>query len=156
MHEAVGRAVLSAQIFESFFVICVKLHGMVASGVSSLIEPEHFKVATRTLVKNLSSANEIAPEFEERINELIEKRHLLIHRWFIEHGLPGDQDTAYLAQLTQLARDVEQGSNGITTLLVGYLLRWGKANPEQNVLADPERSRLLALFQRAHLGDTGD
>lgn len=129
---------------------------MIASGAGSLIEPEHFKVATRNLLKELSSANEIAPEFEEQINDLVEKRHLLIHRWFIEHGIPVAEDTAYIAQLTQLAQDVEHKSTRISGLLLGYILRWGRANPEQNVLVEPERSRLLALFRRAHLGDTGD
>jgi hypothetical protein len=156
MHEAVGRAVLFAQVFETMVSICFQLLGMLETGTSTLIDSTHFKVPTRNLVKALAQDNNIAPEFEDQINDLIEKRHQLVHRWYQENGLPSEEDTAHIAKLIELAFEVEQNSKRISGLLAGYIVRWGRMHPEQNVRADPERSRLLALFQRAHLGDTGE
>lgn len=155
MHEAVGRAVLSAQVFETVFVVCFELIGMLKSETSSSINSKRFKAPTRNLIKELSNANNIDPEFEGQINDLIEKRHLLIHRWFQENGLPGEEDKASILKLIQLAHEVEKNSKHISSLLAGYIVRWGQVNPEQNVMVDPERTRLLAIFQRAHLGDPG-
>ena len=156
MHEAVGRAVLWAQMFETVFAVCFELLGMVETGVSNLIDPKRFKVPTRNLIKELAVANNIAPEFEGQINDLIEKRHLLVHRWYHENGLPGEGNTEHISRLIQLAHEVEQNSKRISGLLAGYIVHWGRLNPAQNVMADAERTRLLALFQRAHLGDTGE
>jgi hypothetical protein len=104
----------------------------------------------------LSSANSIAPEFEGQIDDPIEKRRLLVHRWYQENGLPGDENTADISKLIRLAQQVEENSKRISGLLAGYIVRWGKANPTQDALAEVERARLLALFQRAHLEDTGE
>jgi len=104
----------------------------------------------------LAGANNIAPEFEGQINDLIEKRHLLVHRWFHENGLPSEGDIEHISRLIQLANEVEQNAKRISGLLAGYIVRWGRLNPAQNVMADAERTRLLALFQRAHFGDTGE
>lgn len=156
MHEAVGRAALSAQVFETVFAVCFQLLGILVTGVSSLIDEKRFKTPTRNLIKELSAANNIAPEFEEQLDALIDKRHLLIHRWYQECGLPGEEDTDDISKLTLLAHDVEQESKRISGLLAGYIVCWGRFNLKQNLLADPERTRMLALFQRAHLGDTGE
>lgn len=156
MHEAVGRAVLWAQMFETVFAVCFELIGMVETGVSNLIDPKRFKEPTRNLIKKLALTNNIAPEFEGQINDLIEKRHLLVHRWYHENGLPGEGNTEHIARLIQLAHEVEQNSKRISGLLAGYIVHWGRLNPAQNAMVDAERTRLLALFQRAHLGDTGE
>jgi len=156
MHEAVGRAVLWAQVFETVFAVCFELLGILKSGISSLIDFKRFKTPTRNLIKELSRTNDIAPELESQINDLIEKRHLLVHRWFHENGLPGAEDTADISALIRLAHDVEENSKRISNLLAGYIVRWGRSNPAQSKLAGAEQRRLLALFQRAHLGDTGD
>lgn len=155
MHEAVGRAVLFAQVFETLFSVCFQLLGMVETGTTDLIDSKHFKTPTRNLIKELAKDNNIAPEFEGQINDLIEKRHQLVHRWYQENGLPGEENTEHISKLIELAREVEHSAKRISALLAGYIVRWGRLHPEQNVLAEPERSRLLALFQRAHLGDTG-
>ena len=156
MHEAVGRAVLWAQVFETVFIVCFDLLGMLKGKASSLIDPKRFKVPTRNLIKELSNANTIAPELEGQINELIENRHLLVHRWYQENGLPGEDNAADILKLTRLAHDVEQNSKRISALLAGYIVCWGKVNPQQHQLTDAERTRMLKLFQRAHLGNTAE
>lgn len=156
LHEAVGRAALSAQVFETVFAVCFQFLGMLETGATTLINEKQFKTPTRNLIKELSAANNISTEFEAQINELIEKRHLLIHRWYQENGLPADEDKEHIAKLFQLANEVESKSKRISGLLAGYIVRWGRMHPDQNVLVDTERDRILALFQRAHLGDTGE
>lgn len=154
MHEAIGRAVLWAQMFETVFVVCIELVGIMRGKTNALINPNRFKVPTRNLIKELSAANNIAPELEAQINELVEKRHLLVHRWFQENGLPGEESTIEIGRLARLANEVEENSKRISGLLAGYVVRWGKINPERQAhLTDVERNRLLGLFRRAHLGD---
>lgn len=157
MHEAVGRAVLAAQMFEVVFVVCNDLVGMLRrkSG-SSLINPNRYKVPTRNLLKELAAANTIASEFADQIDDLVEKRHLLVHRWFQENGLPGETDVNQIAKLVTLANDVETNSKRISALLAGYVVRWSETRPiVQSDIKEEERDRLLKIFQRAHLGRDG-
>jgi hypothetical protein len=153
MHQAVGRAVLMAQVFETVLVVCHELIGILRGESNSLISPDRFKEPTRNLIKKLSAANNIATEFEAQINDLVLKRHLLIHGWFRENGLPSDDNLIEIAKLVQLADDVEQKSKSIAALLAGYIVRWGELNPtELTRITESERQRLMAIFQFAHLG----
>lgn len=152
MHEAIGRAVLWSQAFETVFLICFRLIGMMQTEALTSINPKEFKTPIRNLIKQLKSANNVAPEFESQVNELIEKRHKLVHRWYQEKGIPSIEDVQGIAELTRLALDVESESKRISSLLAGYVSKWGKGNPTSFTIDDRERSRLMLLFQKAHLG----
>ncbi|MCM2308537.1 MAG: hypothetical protein NDI91_13855 [Sulfuritalea sp.] len=156
MHQAVGRAVLWAQTFETVFVICIELVRILRSTRNgeriSAMNPNRFKVATRSLIKELAVANQLAPELEDQINDLVAKRHLLVHRWFVENGLPGDSDIEHIAKITDLALEIETSSKRICSLLAGYVSHWGETHPEQQAqMTDEERQRLIGLFKYAHL-----
>lgn len=155
MYEAVGRAVGQAQIFEAVVVICAEMvrickDSLAGNGTDGLVNPNRFKAATRLLLKQLAQSNDIAPDFEARVAALVEKRHILIHRWFVENGWPGEGDSAEIMKLTAFAQEVESESRLITLMLVEYILNsdseFSDVRPRladifQNVKVDGNRSR---------------
>jgi hypothetical protein len=153
MYKAIGRAVLMAQEFETVFVVCIELvlsMRRVNLGESSdLINPNRFKVPTKNLLKELAERNDIDAAFEGQIGDLIEKRHLLIHRWALENGLPGDSDADEIERLTALALEVERSSWHITSLLVGYVREWLLGEDDSSVFAEQLR-RAERLFHDVH------
>ncbi len=152
MYQAVGQAVLWSQIFETVFFHCNHLVGILRNEQAPLT-PQGFKVPTRNLIKKLSAANQIAPELESQMNDLVEKRNQLIHEWFRVHGLPGEESSGEIGELTALANEVEQKSKSISAKLAGYVSRWGEMNPtELPSVSDAESQRLTAVFLSAHLG----
>jgi hypothetical protein len=124
MHEAIGRAVLSAQVFETVFVVCFEMVGMLRDGESRAIDPKSFKTPTKNLIKALSAANSIDPLFEGLIHYWVERRHLLVHRWFQQHGLPGKEDQEEIENLTELADDLDRRSRYLASALAGYAVKW--------------------------------
>ena len=153
MHEAIGRAVLMAQVFETVFVVCVELvlsMRKVDIGESSEpINPNRFKVPTKALLKELAERNDIDTTFESQIGDLVEKRHLLIHRWYLENGLPGDEDTEEIKQLTDLTVEVENGCRRIVALLSGYVIKWLTGENQDSTFAK-RLSKANRIFHDAH------
>ncbi len=80
--EALGDLVIVMQMFELLFVIFAK--GMIPSeldpdgeiGFSS----NHFKNASKNVLKELRTKIEIKPEYDEQLSEFLDKRHIAIHR----------------------------------------------------------------------------
>ena len=138
MYETIGRAVIAAQIFESLIVICaefLRVSSDIISGKTNdgLINPNKFKVATRTILKELSNTNNIDSNFESRISILVEKRHTLIHRWFVKNGLP--EEIEEIQKLTLLAQEVEKESNFIAKKLAEYMVNVNDSeNPSVEII----------------------
>jgi hypothetical protein len=154
MYEAVGRAVLTAQVFEIVFVVCIELvqsMRRVNLGESTdLINPNRFRDPTKKLLKELAERNDIDAAFEGQIGDLVEKRHLLIHRWALKNGLPGDSDADEIARLTALAVEVEHASSHITSLLVGYVNKWLIGEGGNSGVFSERLGRAERLFHDAH------
>lgn len=128
MYEAIGRAVGAAQIFEAVIVVCsefvrISKDSLAGNESDGLVNPKRFKVATKLLLKQLAQTNDIAPEFETRVAALVDKRHTLIHRWYVENGWPGEHDAEEIVKLTTLAQEVESECLQITATLAGYILK---------------------------------
>jgi hypothetical protein len=91
-HAAIGRAVIACQALEVLFALCVRL-GFGQSAAQQLsditpLEKNFSKPPMKALLKQLRDHIEVSPEFETRIEDIIERRHKLIHRWGIEENLP--------------------------------------------------------------------
>ena len=153
MYASVGSAVIYSQVFEAIMSITHQMLGMIETSTSAPIDVKKFKSPTKNIVKALSHANNIAPEFADEIDALLEKRHELVHRWFTQNGIPSEEDTAGVEKLLQLATEVEVGCKRITVLLTGYMLRWGRQMGTNEAGAESSATRLLAVFRRAHLGE---
>lgn len=127
MHEAIGRAVGAAQMFETVIVVCAEFlrfskESLAGKETSAFVNTKRLKTATKALLKELSQSNDIAPDFEERVVRLVDKRHILIHRWYAENGWPDEDDVDDINRLAALAKEVEGESREIVRMLAQYIL----------------------------------
>jgi hypothetical protein len=155
MHATIGRAVLMAQVFEAVFVVCIELvlsmREFDIGKSSEPINPNRFKVptATKALLKELAARNDIDSEFESQIKNLVVNRHTLIHRWYLENGLPGDDDEEDISKLTNLAIEVESECKRIIALLSKYVLKWLTDENRDSSFAE-RLNKANLIFHDAH------
>jgi len=160
-YAAIGRAVIAMQMFEVAFVSIHEGFQMITDPdylqkTGGMIDEKQYKNATRNVVKNLSQRGQIATELESRLNTLIDRRHELMHRWFLRNGWPmsDDYDPASYAAAIELAQWVRSEADAITRILTGYFLEY--AHPDQHE-KNPEAVRMAVteIFQRAHMQEKG-
>jgi hypothetical protein len=156
-YAAIGRAVFYSQIFETALIPIFeffKLHTEpgYAEKTGGLLPVGAFKVPVRNIIKALAANENIAPDLEERLSNYIEERHVLIHRWVQENGLPKEDDAEGFAPYVALANRVEQEAKVLTRMLTGYMLKY--ANPEWAAIhRDEYKSKIGELFLRSHIDD---
>lgn len=153
-YAAIGRAVVFAQIFEAALIPIFEMFKMQTEPkylekTGGYIPAGSFKVPVKSVIKTLSSKGNIAPDLETRLNSYVEDRHVLIHRWFQEHGWPTDNDAAGFAPIVELASRVESEARELSRLFAGYMVKfaepkWAAAN------GDDYKTRMEAIFHRAH------
>ena len=154
-YTAIGRAVASAQIFETVLIPIFEFFKMQTEPgylekTGGYVTAGAFKVPFKNIIKRLSENGEIAPDLETRLNSYIEDRHRLIHRWFQENGWPAENDAVGFAPIIELANRVEREAKKLTRLFAGYVARfsepeWSAANTEDY------KARMAAIFQSAHI-----
>lgn len=153
-YTAVGRAVLATQMLETALVPILEMHRLHAepgrlTETGGYLSAGAFKVPVSNIVKLLVEKGAIAPDLEERLNAYVQDRHLLIHRWIQERGLPDERSPKDFLLLAEFAVRVEREARELTRMLVGYVVKhgeptWAEANPEEH------SRRMAELFQRAH------
>jgi len=153
-YAAIGRAVIAMQLFEVTFVSIHEGFKMVnddayRQATGGIITLRKYKEATANVVKKLKEEGNIAENLETRINTLIEKRHQLMHRWFLQHGWPWP-DTNKLedyALVIELADYIRVEANALTHMMAGYMVK--HADPA-SVEKDPEayRRAMAELFHK--------
>jgi hypothetical protein len=154
-YAAIGRAVFSAQLFETALIPIFEFFKMQTEPgyfekTGGYIPAGAFKVPTKNVVKALSSKGNIASDLEERLNLFVENRHKLIHRWIQENGWPEENDAAGFAPIIEIANRVESEAKELTKLFAGYMLRF--AEPERaSSSSDAYKARMAEIFHRAHL-----
>lgn len=152
-HLAIGRAVCASQDFEVVLLVSFETFRMISEPeylelTKGAIEPIRFKNPAKNLVKFLSERNNIAPELEVQINELLEDRHTVIHRWSRENGFADADDEEHWRKYEALALKVEAESRRISRLLLSYILKW--AEPEwAGANHDEYVNRMKQLFHAA-------
>jgi hypothetical protein len=152
-HIAIGRAVCACQDFEIVLLVSVELFRMVTEPeyhelTQGNIPPSRFKTPTKNLLKLLAERNDIHPELESDIAELLEARHKVIHRWTLENGSAEREDSQYWLRYGKFALHVEGEAKRIASLLLSYILKWAepewaKANHDEYLV------RMKKLFQDA-------
>ena len=153
-YAAVGRAIIAAQIFETALVPIFEIHRIHTEPnrldeTRGYLSAGAFKMPVANIVKYLSSQGNVAPDLEDRLNEYIQDRHLLVHRWLHENPVPLAQDPETMLPLMEHARKVEREAADLTRLIVGYVVKYGE--PEW-AASNPEdfSAKMAALFQSAH------
>jgi hypothetical protein len=125
---AIGRAVVTLQVFETVFAVLVEMFKMAEDEKyleqsRGLLPPELFRTPTKRLVKELRRRDAISDVLEGELNALIEDRHVLIHRWHHENGVGDAADADYWRRYEGLAVRAESDARRIYQQLVGYVLK---------------------------------
>jgi hypothetical protein len=108
------------------------------------LEKNFSKPPMKTLLHELKQHVAVSPAFEEKLTDVIERRHLLIHRWGIERGLPAG-DAAH-HEIAVFAAALASDAHGLARMLHGYVIDWMRRFPE---LADAlEQMDLVWLSQQ--------
>lgn len=154
-HEAIGRAVLAAQLFETTLVICFQIFKIsiepdYAEKTNRRIPVDAWKVPITAMVNELAKKMHIAADLEQRLRDYAEDRHTLIHRWTLSHGMPdGDDDEQWYELIRRLADKVTGEAYALMGMFCGYIL--ANFNPDAPD-ADGTRQRQLVseLFKTVH------
>ena len=128
LHQLIGEAVYASQVFEVAFVIAGKLAFQQADArlledVEPISQSRSFKQASKALLNELNNAQSIDPGFAGRIERLVDDRHRVVHRAFLEFGLPGPLKTE---QLAELCRQVTAESQLLVIDLIELVFTWMK------------------------------
>lgn len=114
------------------FAMCVRLafKHQDATTLSDItpLEKNFSKPSMKQFLVELRKYVDVSSEFETKLVDFIERRHTLIHRWGILHGLPND-DAAFV-QITQFSNVLEKDANGLSNVLWKYLAEWLQKFPE--------------------------
>ena len=154
-YAAIGRAVVTAQMFETALVPIYEIFKIHAEPdyreqTGGHVREEMFKLPVTAIVKALANKGGIAPDLESRLQKYAADRHTLIHRWVREHGWPDDRDVDGFRPIVALAADVQQQAVDLTRLLVGYVLKYADPDWAREHMSE-YRERMASLFHRAHL-----
>ncbi len=158
-YAAIGKAVFASQMLEAATIPLFELYKMNTQEgyfqkTNGCLPQGAFKNPIKNILKALSAEQKIAPELEDRFSKYLEDRHTLIHRWLQEKGWPDDGDELGFRPIIELAKKVESEAKELTKVLVGYVIRYG--NPD---MQEEQRSeygeRMRNLFLRAHIDWNG-
>jgi hypothetical protein len=152
-YTAIGRAVASAQRFETILIWIFDLYKMVTDDDyldqwEGEFPPRAMKQRTSDLLKALKAKGHIAPDLEQRLTDYLDDRHTLIHRWMAEHGWPRRDDIAGFTPIIALAHRVQTEANFLTKAFVRYVDKQKLEGVED---LEEYAGKIEKLFQRAHL-----
>ena len=100
------------------------------------------KTPTTTLLRELQRHVSVNAVFERTLLDFIDRRHTLIHRWGIEHGLP--EDAAGQEKITLFCQRLTNDAVGLFTVLNRYMVEWMRKFPE--FADDPGAEAALRLL----------
>jgi hypothetical protein len=134
LYQAVGLATISSQIFEKVFVVIVRFavkqddaHSF--DEIKSVETATAFKQPTKALLKEISG-NAHIEQLEERISQLIEDRHRVIHRLVDEGGWPGPCTDSQRREILELCARVRSESIALNEALTPLMASWVSRFPE--------------------------
>jgi hypothetical protein len=147
LYQLIGEAVYASQLFEVAFVIAAKLplkqaDARLLEDVEPISQSTSFKQASKALLKELNGAQSIDRNLAGRIERLVDDRHRVVHRSFLEFGFPGPLKTE---QFAVLCRRVTAESQLLLFDLIELVFAWMKRFPAHPDSASvEEKFKLLA------------
>jgi hypothetical protein len=149
-----GKAILVSQTLEKLLVELLefrKLHQSFDYAISTngAVAPELYKMALMNGVKRLREQGALHITLDAALVKYIEDRHILVHRWAINHGFPSDVDIVAWQLLQAHARSVGDQAARLYGFFVSYLAEY--AMPE--VAAKDYQTyqhRMLNMFNREY------
>ena len=131
-HSAIGAAVLACQSLELLFALCVRFVFKQAAATSlaeiTPLEKNFSKPPMTSLLRELRRHVNVSTEFETTLLDLIGRRHILIHRWAIEHYFPVDEQG--YAKIGMFAEQLAEDAGELSAVLHRYLVEWTSRFPQ--------------------------
>lgn len=156
-YAAIGRAVIAMQMFEVAFVSIHEGLKMITDPdylqkTGGMIDKQRYRTATKSVVNMLSARGQIAPDLEDRLNTLIDCRHELMHRWFLRHGWPGqdNNDPVSYIDVIQRAHWVRTEADAITLMLANYMLIYA-TDDQHTEDRDAVKKAITDIFHQAQV-----
>jgi len=154
IYESIGMAVVSAQQFENIFIIASRLaikqaNAVTIEDVVPINASKALKQPVKALLKELSDVEPIA-QLEERVLELIQKRHTVVHRIHEQTGWPGNINNQQKIDLRALCIEISAESLDLHTIFVQLLGQWAMRFPSMR--EGIEAAKLHEMFRRDRSG----
>jgi hypothetical protein len=153
IYAEIGRAVMSCQIFEICFVATsesVRMMGDLAyrKSTEGCITEKARKQRTSSIVERLQKDGAIAHDLQKRFEDFNENRNILIHRWFMQHGI--SDDPVKEQPLLALARMVHAEADALTHMMAGFMIK--HAYPEKQAV---DHVKMINMFNLMHIDTRG-
>lgn len=134
LYQAVGLATIASQVFEKVFVVTVRFAVMQDDvhsfdAIKSVEAAKAFRQATMSLLKQISGSVHIE-RLEERISQLLEDRHRVIHRLVDEGQWPGPCTDVQRGEILELCARVRSESVALGEALAPLMAEWVSRFPE--------------------------
>jgi hypothetical protein len=160
LFRAVGVAVASAQLFEVVFVIAGKL-ALKQADIAELerVEPlsasRSFKQPVKALLNELAQAGSVDPKLGEEISRVLEDRHRIIHRAFLECGWPSQMTSEKTAEFVELCAHVNAESQRLAHVFIPLVFAWMSRFTELSPTAKEYEAKFKELAMRVMTGPGG-
>ncbi|KQV21049.1 hypothetical protein ASC74_18510 [Pseudomonas sp. Root329] len=150
IYEAIGMAVVAAQMFENIFIIACRLaikqaDATTVEDVVPVQADKALKQPVKALLKELSGVQPIAA-LEDRVLALIERRHIVVHRLQEATGWPGNVTDQQRIDIRELCIEVSAEGLDLHTTFLQLLGEWGKRFP--NMQEGIEAAKLHEMYRR--------
>ena len=149
-----GKAVLISQNLEKLLLEMLefrKLHQDFdyAKRTNGALTPESYKLALMNGVKRLRDQRAIHASLNAALVKYIEDRHVLVHRWALQHGFPDYADVHAWEALGLHARSVATQAAQLFGFFTSYLAEY--AMPEVAARDYPTyQARMLNMFNHEY------
>jgi len=149
-YELIGHAVIACQAVEFLFALCARLVFKYPEGTQpgdvEPLEKNFTKPGMQRLIEELKKHVTIDADFETHLRDLLERRHTLIHRWALFHGLPEAGDEEGHKKLQDFASRLTIDASAFARLLVTYIRPWiDKVSGDRSKLTPLEASWLASV-----------
>jgi hypothetical protein len=150
IYEAIGMAVVSAQLFENIFIIASRLaikqaNVITMEDIVPVQAAKALKQPVKALLKELSGVEPIS-HLEDRVLALIEKRHTVVHRLQEKTGWPGELNTQQRIAIRELCIEISAESLDLHTIFVQLLGQWAMRFPSMR--EGIEAAKLHEMYRR--------
>jgi hypothetical protein len=151
-YTALGSAVIASQVFEAAFVTAAKLalqqpDAQTIEDIVPLSISKSFKQPITAILRELNGSGVVDATLESRVTRLVEQRHRIIHRQFLQGTWPGrpDSDDRLVFYNTCIA--VTKESTALAVEFADLLLGWMDRIAALESTAEKHRPGLMKLAE---------
>jgi len=155
-YQAVGAAVVACQLLEVAFVICVKLvfAQKDARAIADIrpLDRSAFRPPTMGLLKELGNHIRVDPRFADRLANVVDRRHHLVHRWAFKEKWPADADIEGNRKVIEFGNALARDASALTRLLVHHIHLWIDKFPQIRAQLEPLDAGWLSALPAEYRG----